>query len=362
VKRILLQRVLPAAITIGLLALVFVWVEDPAEIPRQIAQVPWHIHVLFVLVTMISMLLRACRWRALLPNRNLTARQCVGPIFIGFMMNSLLPARAGEFARSIALSRKTKIPFASAFGSVVLERVFDGLFLLGSFVFVLGVMGVAMTEESVKFGEHEISGDLMETAAKSSSIIILVMLVGIVAILFPGPRRLAESVARAVLPERAGTVVVNQLEKLIQGFHALHSPRAIVSVVLWTLGIWVLVALSVWIGSFGFEEFEITYMQAWAIMVFICVAIMLPASPGYWGLYEVGVIVSFLALGIAADVENPRSVALSFSLVIHFWQYGPIVVTGLIFLWVEGLALAQLRKVEAAELPNDPEPPVPYGA
>jgi uncharacterized protein (TIRG00374 family) len=351
-KRFLLQWVLPGGLTVFFLALSFHWIQNPREIPHHIAGVPLHIHALFIAITLFSMWLRAVRWAALLPGRGLTGRRCFGPIMIGFMMNSLLPARAGEFARSIALGRKERLSITSVFGSVVLERVFDGVVLMASFAMILLLLG-AHLPESVSFGGRELTRDQMRAAVYSTSLLAAVLLALIVAVLIPGPRQLLERIFRLCLPERISAPLIGQMEKLISGFHALHSPRAIFTVLGWTVSVWAAVALSVWVASFGFPQLHgMGYLQAWAVVVFVCVAITLPASPGYWGLYELGVIVALKALGLTEDA----GLAFSYSVVMHVWQIVPNLIIGLGFLWAEGLRLGQLAKIDqVAEMATHPE-------
>src|SRR2546429_1159802 len=50
---------------------------------------------------------------------------------IGFMANTLLPVRAGEFARAYAAKQALPVRFTTALASVGVERVFDGLMLVG---------------------------------------------------------------------------------------------------------------------------------------------------------------------------------------------------------------------------------------
>ncbi len=346
-RRILLQWVLPAAITVGLLALAFSLIEDPAAIPGHIAGVPWHIHVLFILVSVLSMWFRAVRWAALIPGRTLTGRRCFSPLMIGFMLNSIFPARAGEFGRALVLGRREGLPFSAVLGSVVIERIFDGVILLASFALVLSLLSASLPDEVV-FGDWTIRGDGMRAAVQFSAVSVIIVLAGVIAMLIPGPRRLLESVARRTLPHRWSEPAIDQLEKLIRGFHVLRSPRAIVVIILWTLVIWALVALTGLIAAWGFPALSaMTYLESWAIVVFVCVAILLPASPGYWGLYEVGVIAACITLGLTDDA----GVAMGYSVVMHFWQIMINLVIGLGFAWAEGLRLTQLRGSEA---PNDP--------
>jgi glycosyltransferase 2 family protein len=351
VKKILIHWLLPLALTVGLLALAFKLIEpeNRRSIPGYIAAVPWHVHVLFVLVTLVSMWLRAIRWRALLPDFPLTTRRCFGPLMIGFMMNALFPARAGEFARSVVLGRKEKIPFTSVLGSVLLERIFDGVVLLASFAIVLGILGATLPSE-ITFGSKSITGEDLQLAVRGAAIGVIIVLAGIIGLLIPAVRRVFESIAHATLPKRWGNTAVDQMEKLVSGFRSLHSPLAIVIIILWTLAVWATVALSCQIGAWGFADLaEMSFLEAWAITVFICIFILLPAAPGYWGFYELGVIFACNTLGLTTAAE----VALAYSVVIHLWQIVTTVAVGLYYLWVEGLHLGQLRQsVEAHEPPN----------
>lgn len=349
-KRILLQWVLPFAVTIGLLALAISFIDEPQKIPGYIASVPWWVHILFVAISVVSFYCRAIRWRALLPEFPLTARQCFGPLMIGFMMNGLFPARAGEFARCVALGRKCKMPFSAAFGSVVLERLFDGVILLASFALILSMLGTSLPEE-ITFKDWQITGDQLNTAIKSMSAILIIIVLGVFTLLVPAVRRLFETVANKVLPQKIAHFAVDQLEKLVAGFRSLHSPVAIIVIVFWTLVVWALVALSCQAGAWGFPDIaHMSFLQAWAVMVFVCIFILLPASPGYWGLYEIGVIAACAALGLT----NDKGIALAYSVVIHFWQIATTVMLGLYFLWKDGLNLRELRtKKDEEELESE---------
>lgn len=350
-KRLLLRWVLPLACTVFFLGLAFHWIEEPQRIPGHIAAVPLPIHAGFILITIFSMWLRGVRWRALLPGRGLTARQCFGPLMIGFMLNGLLPARAGEFARSIVLGRRAGLSITLVFGSVVLERVFDGVVLLSSFALVLFLLGAAVPEEAIRFGGFEISGEVIRGAATSSAVLVTAMLAVIVAVLIPPLQRLMAAMLRAALPRRVSDPLIRQIEKLISGFHSLHSPRAIAEVLGWTVAVWATVALSTWVAARGFPELaRMNFLQAWAIVVFVCVAILLPASPGYWGLYEIGVIFALKTLGLTDNA----GLAFSYSVVMHVWQIATTVGIGLIFLWAQGMGLGQI-KVLAAETSPAPE-------
>src|SRR5215212_5055360 len=77
--------------------------------------------------------LRAIRWRLILDP--VADRIPLGMLWrsiaIGMMVNNVVPARAGEFARAYALTRETpRVGFAASFASLAVDRVFDAVVLL----------------------------------------------------------------------------------------------------------------------------------------------------------------------------------------------------------------------------------------
>ena len=49
---------------------------------------------------------------------------------IGFMGNSVLPLRLGEFIRAYMLTKQEGIPFSLGLGTIVMERILDSISLL----------------------------------------------------------------------------------------------------------------------------------------------------------------------------------------------------------------------------------------
>ncbi len=87
----------------------------------------------------LSYLFRIYRWSPFLPGGQ-GKEDLRNPPDNRFMLNSVLPGRLGEFARSALLTRKTGIPFASSFATVVVARLFDGLTLTGLAIVVMAAM------------------------------------------------------------------------------------------------------------------------------------------------------------------------------------------------------------------------------
>ncbi len=83
-------------------------------------------------------LLHAWRWRLLLsPIGRVPFVQAVESIYVGLFANEVLPFRAGELIRCFLLSKFTEVPLSVTFASALIERLFDGIWLLACFFFCL---------------------------------------------------------------------------------------------------------------------------------------------------------------------------------------------------------------------------------
>ena len=111
------------------------------------------LRALTIFVATITFPVRTIRWQLILRDAN-GQRFPWTPLWhataIGFMANNLLPARAGEVARAYVASRQLPVRLSTALASLVVERVFDGLVMLG-------LMAVAIAAPS--FPAHALVGD-----------------------------------------------------------------------------------------------------------------------------------------------------------------------------------------------------------
>src|SRR5262249_43752330 len=79
--------------------------------------------------------LRTVRWHFLLSGPAQAPVRTLFPILtMGFATNNLLPGRLGELWRAPTLGQKKNVRRTFALASVFVERVFDGLVLIGTMV------------------------------------------------------------------------------------------------------------------------------------------------------------------------------------------------------------------------------------
>ncbi len=81
-----------------------------------------------VLLYYFTMYLRGIRWKALLMDNPKYSNWHLGTVFIvGSMLNSFLPARAGDIYRAYYLGDNKNEKKMKVFGSIILERTLDGI-------------------------------------------------------------------------------------------------------------------------------------------------------------------------------------------------------------------------------------------
>jgi uncharacterized protein (TIRG00374 family) len=276
--------------------------------------------------------IRTIRWRYLL--RDQGAVLPAGPLWhataIGFMANNLLPARAGEVARAYAARALTGVRFTTAFASIAVERVFDGLSIVGLLVVGLLAGGFATTAavRDVALGRVALGGAALFGSA---------FVVAVAAVWQPTvTRRLAHAVLERLLPARWAERALGLVDGALDGLSALRAPGRIGAVLLWSLILWLTNAASF---ALAFVAFRLTLPWGAALVLqgLLAFGVALPSTPGFFGVFE-GVTRAALTLyGVAA------SAAVSLAIGYHVAGFIPITALGLWSLGSAGMRFGQLR-------------------
>jgi uncharacterized protein (TIRG00374 family) len=296
------------------------------------------VHPIWLLTTLVlfytAVYLRAVRWSLLFPKENpVAAHRLFKPTMIGFAFNNVLPSgRVGEFMRAIYVGKKEKTGIPVALGTIVTERVFDGVTIILLFVVSMTFISPIDPEMTVEFGGFRLHGNmlapLMQKVIIGSS--VLIGMLGL--LMIPSVRRkLIQLLSILPLPDRIHHGIENGLEDVIRGFHAIKHPGRFLLITFYSILIWLICSFAAQTLGWGFDGVSMTLMQAIALMVIESLAVMIPAAPGYWGLYEAGIIFGFAVLNL-----NPsKEIALAYGLVMHLIFFLPTTVLGL---WFAGQA------------------------
>jgi len=119
---------------------------DLKAIVQDIQSLHWGWVVLGVAADIGVYIYQAFRWNLLLkPVAKAGLWRSVQAIYVGLFANEVLPLRPGEVIRSFLQARWSEVPFSVAFSSALVERIFDGIWLIAVFVVLSGQMTAAGT-------------------------------------------------------------------------------------------------------------------------------------------------------------------------------------------------------------------------
>lgn len=288
-----------------------------------------------VIIATVTFGLRIFRWRLLLRATDGTALPATPlwhAIAIGFMANNVLPFRAGELLRSLAITRLTRTRLTAALSSIAVERLFDGLAVVTLLTIGLLLSGLPATA-SVK-GIRLSHVAIVAGAASAAALLVAGLVVA-----FP---RLAERAIRRIVPiPRVAERLVAMIEGIVHGLSVLQSPTRMLAVMGWSLTIWMVNAISFYIA---FKAFDIPVDLGGAMLMqgILAFAIAAPTAPGYVGVFESAIKVTLLLYAI------PEDRAVTYALVYHTTTFIPITLLGAWSLARTGLGLKNLRREASA--------------
>lgn len=359
---------------IGLvISLVFlVWAllqADPAEIVATIAGMNWVSLVPALALYFIGVGVRAVRWNILLTPLRLQQNplRIFEVVVIGYMANNVLPARIGELVRAFVMQRRTKVRKTSTLATIVVERIFDGLVMIG-FVAAALLFVILWHPELLSVGEGHTFGTLIVNYSfwiVLAAIAFLAFLIFF--ILVTSSQRRTETLVKFGLrfvPGRLHERVERLAAAFITGLGALRSATNVILVFLLSITAWLFEAGMYYvIGNWGFNLIGsdgspvpfYAYVLATGI---INLSTLIPQAPGYVGVFEVvGIGVLVGAFGVE------RGLATSYVFLLHVALYLPVTLLGVFFLARESLSWADLtnlerQRVEASDEAHEFEGPV----
>jgi glycosyltransferase 2 family protein len=263
-----------------------------------------------VVFLFLSYWIRAYRWRYLLaPIKKIP----VGPLFrstlIGFMGNYLLPFRAGEIMRAVSIGKTQAISKSAAFGSIVLERVFDGVVISLTPFVLLAAVELPPWVTRVNFG------------------LLALYIIGLMGLGIATGRGWTELWIQRVmllLPTRFGRRAAPLAVEFLHGMKGITHSHKLLPIALLSVACWVIHAMYFFL-MFKALDIELSYSAALVLQMVIGLGVILPAAPGYLGTFEYFTVLGLALFGIGHEA------AFAYALLAHVCQFVPVSVVGLFF-------------------------------
>ena len=274
---------------------------------------------------MLAMMFRAASWyaiaRAALPYSPLRRRDVTSATMIGVLMSATLPARLGEPARAMVLSRRTgrmRSTFPVLLGTLVSQTVFN--------IAALVLLGVIIVSSTDLF--HSSSTKLFAFSLVPLVILIAVLLAPVIVRRQNGSGRVA----------RISAAIRAALLRVRTGLSVFRNPRLGSFAAGAQLAAWgvQLLACAVLFKALGMTGVGIG--AAAAVLFAVNVTAVVPATPSNIGVFQLAVI-SVLTTGFGVAAAD----ALAYGVILQAVEVATAVVLGLPALVREGLTWSDMR-------------------
>ncbi len=255
---------------------------------------------------------RALRWRSLFaPGRRPPPGPALDATMIGYFYNNIMPARAGEAARVVVLTRRSSAPPVEIVGTVVVERLYDVIAILAIF-FV---------------AQPWLPHVSWFKAAAIAAIVLALAIIAIAAVLVIYGERPLRFLLRPLgrLPLFSGDRLEKSVTELAHGLSGLRNREVAVEAFLWTILAWMLTALSSYLVSVAFH-LHLPFASGVLVAVAVGLSMILPSPPAALGVFEGAAILALKAYGL------PKSTILPYTLVLHAVNFVPYILAGALLL------------------------------
>ncbi len=295
--------------------------------------------VVMVIAMLFSHYLRAVRWKVILHSVKPDTKiiNLFGALMVGYGVNCVIP-RVGEVSRAVVLGKWEKLSRSSMFGTVILERVIDIIFLGLSVIISVFIW----------------STDLYANFPWLKSTLYITLIFMALVILFLYLLIKFKEKFYGLIIKTIGKVSDKIAQKaayifnmLTLGFASLKGIKNYVYTLILSVAIMLVYALNAYIGFYilGMQNIHnVTYGMAWVLMSISAIGVVIP-TPGAIGSYEAlckAVLVLLFGFG--------DSISLAYALVTHLISYFLFIFLGLLSFFILNRYHDNLIKVVETEM------------
>jgi uncharacterized membrane protein YbhN (UPF0104 family) len=294
-----------------------IWVLKNAGLHRisgEVRHMKWSWVCLAVVCDVAVYMLHGLRWKLLLrPIADVPFLQALEAIYVGLFTNEVFPLRAGELIRCFLLSKSANLPLSVTFASALIERIFDGVWLISFFLFCLRfrrMPGVLM------------SGGYLLAAL----ILVLALLLGY-----------AMYARKQSLNLVFGLAWPRWFNTLIEDLHLIgHSRYLYFSFVV--SGLYLAAQMLPIYGLVRAYNLNVPWTASVVAMVLLRLSAVIPQAPGNIGSFHWVAARALIMFGVDGQL------ARRFSIILWAGVTVPLIVIGFIAVAMEGINMSHLHR------------------
>lgn len=283
-----------------------------------------------------TMYLRGIRWKALLMDNPKYSNWHLGAVFVvGSMLNSFLPARAGDIYRAYYLGENKQENKMKIFGSIILERTQDGISVF--FILLFGVLFYCKNNPVILSAIY-FFGFVFIGSMIAFYLIFKFNKIDIVC------QKIEEVLEKIYLKKLSN--VVKSLNKhansFMEGFEVLDSWKlslksAVMSALIWGLECYIVFLV---LASFNLN---LPFSASLFVISLISFSAMLPSTSIFFGPYQAAYLIALGIYGVN------KSTILAISLVHPVLIVTLLTIIGIYYLYKFNFSLDKIKEVQEQE-------------
>ncbi|GAA0892534.1 lysylphosphatidylglycerol synthase transmembrane domain-containing protein [Fulvivirga kasyanovii] len=282
----------------------------------------------------LSHVLRAERWKLLLKplGHNISLGNSFMSVMVGYFINLAIP-RGGEVSRCYNLYRLNRVPVDVSFGTVVMERIIDLIFLI---ILLTAAFFIELDNLLYFFQSDEIKRLTSSGEDSSFSYTLLVgVIVFIVAVILV-IRYIFNS--KRYLALRYMSKIRGMMRGLKSGVTSIFKLEKRILFIVYSLLIWLCYYLMMYLVMLAFPETaHLGILAALTIFVIGGIAMAIPL-PGGAGSFHI-----LVPLGLVILYSLPEEKAVPFTFIFHGWQTLVIIVVGALSLFLSQISKKKIE-------------------
>lgn len=312
----------------------FIWLflraTDGEEIVDAFGEANYWYMVPAIGVLFVALAVRCWRWSVLMrPVAPIGPWRLFPYAIIGYMANNLLPARAGEVVRAYVTGEREHVSRMGTFGTIAVERLFDGCAL----VLMLLIAGSVVGFEDSKL-----------RIIAAASVVLFVAAFAVFYLITQSEDRTKRIIRWFLrfLPDRFEHRAEHMADMLVLGLRSVHDWRSLVLVLLLSGAAWTTEAGAYAVIGIGFG-LDVNFGHYCLLLSAANLAIIIPTFLGGTGPFEWAAKLVLVGAGVADGLAS------AYAVVSHAVIFVPTTILGLIFLWSFGISFRKVTRVQAPD-------------
>ncbi|MBT4217318.1 MAG: flippase-like domain-containing protein [Flavobacteriales bacterium] len=309
--------------------------QDPAALIEKISEVEIRWVFLSIICGGWAYINRGMRWIVLIDALGYKSSKLnsISSVSVGYFTNLFIP-RAGEITRCTALNRVEKIPVDKLFGTILVERVIDLVFLISLFLLTLILKLDLILRFFTELGSQ--SSDSTTLGSTKYYVLISILIFFVLAYYL-----LKKWIVKTSFYEK----IIEFIDGLKEGFKSIKKMKRKSSFWFHTFSIWIMYFLMTYVCFFAIEETShLTISDGLFLLVLGGIGMVIP-TPGGIGSYHAIVMIGLSVLGVGkvylGEDGDPANPALLFPTIVHAAQTLVAIIMGSV-----GMILLFINKKE----------------